>query len=72
VIWRILAIKHARFFRAIFMPLLASPLTPTGNAEAFRAFVDRLEDSLKRRLASQPAPLHSFVQTIVLARQDFS
>jgi hypothetical protein len=65
------AAKHARFFRAIFMPSLASALT-IGSVEVFRAFADRLEEGLTRRLASQPAPFHSFVQTIVLARQNLS
>jgi hypothetical protein len=40
-----------------------------GDAAAYRGFADRLEDKLKRRLASQPAALHSFVQTIVLGKQ---
>jgi hypothetical protein len=65
------AAKHARFFRAIFMPSLASALT-IGSVEVFRAFADRLEEGLTRRLTSQPAPFHSFVQTIVLARQNLS
>jgi hypothetical protein len=40
----------------------------SGDAEALRIFGDHLEAGLKRRLASQPAAMHSFVQTIVLAK----
>jgi hypothetical protein len=54
---------------AIFAPSLACALTADADAAAYRGFADRLEDGLKRRLASQPAALHSFVQTIVLAKQ---
>ena len=66
-----LAAKHALFFRSVFMPSLASALTRVriGDAEAPTAFGDRLEDGLKRRLAKQPAAMHSFVHTIVLAKQ---
>jgi len=65
-----LATKHALFFRAIFMPTLASALdrVRSGDADAPRVFGDRLETGLKRRLASQPTPAHSLVQTIVLAK----
>ena len=67
-----LATKQALFFRSVFMPSLASALdrVSLGDAEALRIFGDRLEAGLKRRLASQPAAMHSFVQTIVLARLD--
>jgi SAM dependent carboxyl methyltransferase len=65
----VLANRHAWFFRAIFAPSLACALTAAGDATAYRAFADRLENGLERRLASQPAALHSFVQTIVLAKQ---
>jgi hypothetical protein len=67
-----LATKQALFFRSVFMPSLASALDRVrlGDAEALRIFGDRLEAGLKRRLASQPAAMHSFVQTIVLARLD--
>ena len=64
-----LAAKHALFFRSVFMPSLASALTRVRNDdEALTAFGDRLEDGLKRRLAKQPAAMHSFVHTIVLAK----
>jgi hypothetical protein len=66
-----LATKHALFFRAIFMPSLAAALARAraGYAEALGAFADRLEQGLKRRLARQPAAMHSLVQTIVLAKR---
>jgi len=66
-----LATKHALFFRSVFMPSLAPSLdrVRAGEAEALRAFGDRLEKGLKRRLVSQPAPMHSLVQTIVFAKQ---
>jgi hypothetical protein len=44
-------------------------LTNAGDAEQRRAFADQLEERLTLRLMSQPAPLRSFVTTIVLARR---
>jgi hypothetical protein len=65
-----LASKHSLFFRAVFMPSLAGALdrVRAGDAQALVAFGDRLEQGLTRRLASQPAAMHSLVQTIVLAK----
>jgi hypothetical protein len=62
--------KHALFFRSIFVPSLASALVRVrdGDSEALATFSNQIEQRLKRRLASQPAPMHSFVQTIVLAK----
>lgn len=65
-----LATKHALFFRSIFVPSLASALRRAGDAEACRAFGDQMENGLKLRLMKQPAALHSFVATIVLAKQN--
>jgi hypothetical protein len=62
----LLATRHALFFRSIFVPSLASAIADQGKRSNF---ADRLEEALKRRFADQPAPLHSFVQTIVLAKQ---
>ena len=66
-----LATKHALFFRAIFMPSLAGALdrVRAGDAPALGAFADRLQQGLERRVASQPAAMHSLVQTMVLAKQ---
>ena len=40
----------------------------SGDAEALRIFGDRMEVGLKQRLGSQPTPMHSLVQTVVLAK----
>jgi hypothetical protein len=61
-----LAARQARFFRSIFVPSLASALG--SDPERHRLFSDQFEKRLSDRLGSQPAPLHSFVQAIVLAR----
>jgi hypothetical protein len=65
-----LAAKHALFFRSVFAPALAAALTRVraGDAQAASVFGDRLENGLKKRLEAQPAPMHSFVHTIVLAK----
>jgi hypothetical protein len=62
------AIKHALFFRAVFAPTLASALAHDSGAKRLRAFSDRLESGLKRRLAIKPQPVNSLVETIVLAK----
>ena len=58
--------RHAAFFRAIFVPSLAASISDAGRR---LAFADHLEQKLKRRLCERPAPFHSFVQTMVLAKQ---
>jgi hypothetical protein len=65
----VLAAQHAGFFRSVFVPTLALGLRHAADAAACRAFGVRVEDGVKRRLASHPAPLHSFVGTMVLAKQ---
>jgi hypothetical protein len=64
-----LATRQALFFRSIFVPSLALSLNEAQDAEQRRIFADRFENGLKRRLANQPAPLHSFVQSVVLAKR---
>lgn len=64
-----LATKHARFFRSVFVPSLALSLTQAHNAQQRRIFADHLENGLKRRLAKQIAPLHSFVQIFVASKR---
>jgi hypothetical protein len=64
-----LATKHARFFRSVFIPSLASALRQASDAEVCRTFGDQFENRLKRRLLRQPAVLRSFVSTIVLVKQ---
>ena len=63
-----LAAKHTGFYRATFMPSLASALAPERGAEGRRAFTDRLSEGLRRKLAEAPAPLVVSVQAIVLAK----
>jgi hypothetical protein len=65
-----LATKHALFFRSIFMPSLAASLdgVRSGAAGALAQFADRLQSRLTRRLTRVPTAMHSFVQTILLAR----
>jgi hypothetical protein len=58
--------RHTGFFRAIFVPSLATALA---DPEKPRTFADELQRRLKRKLAERPTPLHSFVQTMVLAKQ---
>jgi len=62
--------KHALFFRSVFVPSLALSLAQAQDAARCRIFADHFENRLKQRLATQPAPLDSFVQTMVLARQN--
>ena len=65
-----LARKKAKFFRAAFMPSLASALTRVreGDGEALRSFADRLQEGLIRCLTSDPAPDDMLLETIVLAK----
>jgi SAM dependent carboxyl methyltransferase len=63
------AARHALFFRSTFVPSLAFGLNGSEDGEQRRIFADRLENGLKRRLANQSAPLHSFVQALVVAKQ---
>jgi hypothetical protein len=65
-----LANRQALLFRSIFVPSLALGLTEAHDAGQRRIFADRFEDGLKRRLADQPTPSHSYVQTMVLAKRD--
>jgi long-chain acyl-CoA synthetase len=62
-----LAATQAALFRATFAPTLACAFTDPGSS---RAFIDRLESGLKRRMALRPAPLHTYVQAMVLAKRD--
>ena len=58
--------RHAAFFRAIFVPSLASAISDAGRRQAFS---DCLERKLKQRLSQHLTPFHSFVQVIVLTKQ---
>jgi hypothetical protein len=59
--------RHAAFFRAIFVPSLCSAISDAGKS---LAFADCFEQKLKERLSERPTPLNSFVQVVVLAKQD--
>jgi len=65
----VLAARQAQFFRSAFLPTLACALRRADEAEACAVFGDRLEERLRQRIASQPSPLDSFVQTIVLEKE---
>ncbi len=60
-----LAGRQAAFFRAVFVPSLASAVADAGRRQAFP---DWVEQRLKRRLSELLAPFHSFVQVMVLAK----
>jgi len=59
--------RHAAFFRAIFVPSLASAIS---DADRRQSFPDWVEQRLKQRLSERPMAFHSFVQVMVLAKQD--
>jgi hypothetical protein len=64
--------KQVGFFRSTFAPSLAASLVRANDAEACRDFGDRLEHGLKQRLMREPAPINSLVETIVLAKLNFT
>jgi hypothetical protein len=64
-----LAAKYAGFFRATFMPSLASALAQERGSEGRQRFIDRLAERLKQRLTREPAPLNLRAQTIVLLKE---
>jgi len=64
-----LATKHALFFRSVFVPSVTLALRGAHDTDQRRIFADRFEFVLKQRLAEEPKPLHSFVQTMVLAKE---
>jgi hypothetical protein len=61
------AAHHAAFVRAVFAPSLALALADPALRDNF---ANQLETRLRRRLAERLQPFHSFVQTMVLAKQD--
>ena len=63
---QMLGCSHAAFFRAIFVPSLASVV---GDAGRRQAFADSLEQKLKQSLCERLTPFHSFVQVMVLAKR---
>ena len=65
-----LATKNALFFRSVFVPSLALSIADTQNGERRRVFADRFTDALKKRMVHHVVPLHSFVQTLVLSKNN--
>ncbi len=63
----VLVSRHAGFFRAIFVPSLASAI---GDAAKRAAFAECMEQKLKQHLSEDVRPLHSFVQVMVVAKRD--
>jgi len=61
----VLISRRAAFFRAIFVPSLASAIPDPVRR---LSFPDQMEQKMKQRLAVDLAPFHSFVQTMVLAK----
>ena len=59
------AVRHNSWSERAAMP---TALARAEDVAVTRAFADCLEAGLKRRLTDQPVPLHSFVQTIVVAK----
>ena len=63
------ASKRAGFFRAVFAPSLAQALAPTHSPQERLEFVDRLEEGVRRRIASAPAGLQNMVAIVVLNKK---
>jgi hypothetical protein len=63
------ASKRAGFFRAVFVPSMSQALAPTRDAEERQVFADRLEEGVRRRIASNPASLENMVGMITLHKQ---
>lgn len=63
-----LAIKHAAFFRATFLPSLAAVLAGADDPEVRAIFADRLERGLMERLVREPTSTSAGVDTIVIAK----
>lgn len=67
-----LSAKRALFLRAVFAPSLAGALnTKTSeNGSRAAAFADKLEQRLKRRIASHTAPMNTPVQVMQFAKKN--
>jgi hypothetical protein len=67
-----LASRRALFFRSAFVPSLACALNPghAGNGTALSTFGDQLQQRLIRRFASLSMPLHTLVQTMLMAKKE--
>lgn len=66
---QLLATQRARFFRAVFLPILAAALDPARTSADRLAFADALEDELVRRLSTELREIKSTGAIMVVARQ---
>jgi hypothetical protein len=64
-----LARAHAAFFRATFMPSLASALDSSSAGDTARAFGDRLERGIRQKVMIDPAPLQIKAQVLQFAKK---
>lgn len=65
---RVLATQRARFFRAVFLPVLTMALDPTRTIDDRCAFADALEATLVRHLIGELCEIPSTGAVMVLAR----
>jgi SAM dependent carboxyl methyltransferase len=63
-----LAQERAMFFRVTFAPTLAGALANPDDLDRRRAFFDRIESGLQRRLTEAPAPVRALIAAIVVAK----
>ena len=61
--------KRAGFYRAVFVPSMSQAPAPTRNTEERQIIADRLEEGVRRRIASNPASLENMVGMITLHKQ---
>jgi hypothetical protein len=64
-----LARAHAAFFRATFLPSLASALDCSGDAGAVQTFGDCLENGIRQRVSAHPTPLEIKAQVTVFGKK---
>ncbi|HLH05560.1 MAG TPA: hypothetical protein VKX25_22520 [Bryobacteraceae bacterium] len=63
-----LGLKRALLFRATFLPTLLAAASPDRTAADCACFAAAFTDRLALRFASDPSPLRSYVQTLVIAK----
>lgn len=63
-----LAASRAAFLRVTYGPTLAGALSTEGDPSRRRVFLEALETGVKQRQADHPAPMISFIASIVLAK----
>jgi len=63
-----LAAKRAGFLRVTYGPTMAGALSSEDGPERRGAFLDALEDGVRRRQAAHPSPMNSFIAATVLAK----